>query len=477
MNQAGNCRASINEIAASKVVYSAYDIGNGLMSQEFTVEVSSDAILVQDIMLREAMFIADMSATSVKRRFDLLEEDRLPHHNIEDGYEAANFQVGEGKWLGLWLNSHVGILSSVHDNSSWLSNTSTKQIGIDFSGSNYLVGVMSEQVSFASSFTNAEEDITYEGHFAVNDLELTSFYGGYHSDTFKLWAVSSSGTGTAAFETIVDGVTSSISSGVDYSMTGFGGIYIVNDVLDIGYELVRDVSFDFSDSKISLYTINTASRSKVFGRIDFGKWTRSDNSTSTLSWAPVLTFATRNDLASTSAGGFGGGSGIEITFSTQIDYKRIHLELGARDFSALGYKETARWLTFHLIPPGRQGLNFSLKHRLGSDIHRREDLFAAEDLESFSSNLKNDKQANNLSDISYTWEVETGRMKIFTRGESEGSAMVSFTDLFTRDAHQHFQTIGMLYNTIDNGFSLSARINGEEGSVKQFNISVDWKLE
>ena len=53
-------------------------------------------LLVQDIMWRQALFIADMSVTSVKKRFDLVGVDRLPHY-LSGGFEGANFRVGKGK--------------------------------------------------------------------------------------------------------------------------------------------------------------------------------------------------------------------------------------------------------------------------------------------------------------------------------------------------------------------------------------------
>ena len=180
----------------------------------------------------------------------------------------------KGKWLGLWLNSQSGSLSNSATGFSWDSSTSNTQLGIDFSAENFLVGLMSESVSFSTSYNKNEGDLDYSGSFDVSGLSLLSFYGGYKADKYNIWAVSSSGSGSATLTASVDGVSNAASSGVDYAMTALGGSYHINDLFDVGYEMVSSASLDFAGNEISTHSSNGASRSKIFGSIDFGKWTR-----------------------------------------------------------------------------------------------------------------------------------------------------------------------------------------------------------
>ena len=270
---------SVLELGSHTVSYTATDITDQEVSVQFTIQVAADAMLVQDIMWRQALFIADMSVTSVKKRFDLVGVDRLPHY-LSGGFEGANFRVGEGKWLGLWLNSQSGSLSNSGTGFSWDSSTSNTQLGIDFSAENFLVGLMSESVSFSTSYTKNEGDLDYRGSFDVSGLSLLSFYGGYKADKYNIWAVSSSGSGSATLTANVDGVSNAASSGVDYAMTALGGSYHINDLFDVGYEMVSSASLDFAGNEISTHSSNGASRSKIFGSIDFGKWTRASKSES-----------------------------------------------------------------------------------------------------------------------------------------------------------------------------------------------------
>ena len=115
---------SVLELGSHTVSYTAKDITDQEVSVQFTIAVAADAMLVQDIMWRQALFIADMSVTSVKKRFDLVGVDRLPHY-LSGGFEGANFRVGEGKWLGLWLNSQSGSLSN---SAQALAGTAVPQI-------------------------------------------------------------------------------------------------------------------------------------------------------------------------------------------------------------------------------------------------------------------------------------------------------------------------------------------------------------
>ena len=385
---------SVLELGSHTVSYTAKDITDQEVSVQFTIQVAADAMLVQDIMWRQALFIADMSVTSVKKRFDLVGVDRLPHY-LSGGFEGANFRVGMGKWLGLWLNSQSGSLSNSGTNFSWDSSTSNTQLGIDFSAENFLVGLMSESVSFSTSYNkNAEGDLDYSGSFDVSGLSLLSFYGGYKADKYNIWAVSSSGSGSATLTANVDGTSNAASSGVDYAMTALGGSYHINDLFDVGYEMVSSASLDFAGNKISTHSSNGASRSKIFGSIDFGKWTRASKpKASNFSWAPSLTFASRSDSGDTSAGstvsGSGSASGFETTIAVELEFGRVHFEFGNRNFSADNYSESGQWFTFQLAPSERGGLNVSFSQRAGAAGSRSNDLLSADYVASLSQDLSN----------------------------------------------------------------------------------------
>ena len=348
---------------------------------------------------------------------------------------------------------------------------------------------MSESVSFSTSYNKNEGDLDYSGSFDVSGLSLLSFYGGYKADKYNIWAVSSSGSGSATLTANVDGVSNAASSGVDYAMTALGGSYHINDLFDVGYEMVSSASLDFAGNEISTHSSNGASRSKIFGSIDFGKWTRAskpkaettrrrggsrrgtETKASNFSWAPSLTFASRSDSGDTSAGGSGSASGFETTIAVELEYGRVHFEFGNRNFSADSYSESGQWFTFHLVPSERGGLNVSFSQRTGAAGSRSNDLLSADYVASLSQELSNG-QNNSLenkvissSEISYGWSTSTGSVSLFTRAQGNASKMYSMNELFGSDSSFGFGTIGAKFDNKDKKFSLSAEIQGLNGGL------------
>ena len=437
---------SPEQLGIFDVTYTATDDLDRELAQTFTVTVVGDDQIVQDILWRQALYIAESTSTIVKRRFSLIGQKRYNYEEDSFG-KAANFQLGQSSWLSFWFTSDSGSLDNSLTNGtrSWDGSVDLTNIGLDYNNKNFLAGFMQQTVSTSSSFSITDADtLNQRGTLDIDNLAVTSFYGGYTSAKFSAWASSSSGSGdaTLSYQSSNGNVVDTASTTADYSASTLGLNYNVGKPLSVGFESIASASLDLSsDNTFTNAATNSASRTKVYATVDVAAFSKAN----TGKWALKLGLASRSDSADLAEGSYS-ESGLETTFQFEYRLARVSLDVGIRNFSAEDYSESGTWFSVQMAPKQDEGLSFSYRQSVGSDQSRTNSLFSNQEVSTMVQSLNASTSGSSLLEVGYNFKLNSGMMKLYTQGEGSDRDITNIAEMTPTSDNFNWNSIGLQFN-------------------------------